>query len=106
MSYKPATPRELVLMSDVNVNSLRANRDSLYQRPTPKDIKEVRKLCNLTQIDLAKIVGVSYGKAGSSTVAKWETDPSKAECRAMPYSAWRLLLLVLEIVTIRVLIKG
>lgn len=105
INYVPATPLQLFASSGINLNSLRHCSDNRFEHPTASEVKELRKLCNLTQIDVAKIVGVSYTKRGSSTVAKWETCEIKQDHRRIPYSAWRLLLLELEIVTLTVPLK-
>ncbi len=75
--------------------------DAQYAPPTPTDLKELRELYKLTQIDVAKITGVSWNAKGSSTVAKWETDQGKADHRQIPYSAWRLLLVTLWVVQVK-----
>lgn len=72
--------------------------DEQYEAPPPHILKAVRDKFDLTQVDVAKITGVSYNKKGSSTVAKWETHQSKKDHRQMPYSAWRLLLITLKVV--------
>ena len=59
--------------------------DEGYKNPPPHVLKAVREKFNLTQVDVAKITGVSYNKKGSSTVSKWETDPSKKDHRQIPY---------------------
>lgn len=74
--------------------------DERYKPPTPEVLRGVRRIHKLTQIDVAKITGVSWNKKGSSTVSKWETDPSKPDHRQIPYSAWRLLLITLNIVSV------
>lgn len=72
--------------------------DEKYIPPTIDDLKHVREMYGLTQIDVAKITGHSWTKKGSSTVAKWETDTSKKDHRQIPYAAWHLLLVTLCIV--------
>ena len=72
--------------------------DELFEPPTGQDLKFIRKLFKLTQIDTAKIVGVAYTKKGSTTVSKWEIERNKFDHRQIPYSAWRLLLVTLKVV--------
>ena len=75
--------------------------DEQYKPPPPHILRAVREKYHLTQIDVAKMVGVSWShKRGSSTVAKWETDPSKKDHRQIPYSAWHLLLITLNVVEV------
>ena len=70
--------------------------DLKYIPPTVDDLKHVREMYGLTQIDVAKILGVSWNIKGSSTVSKWES--SKKDHRQIPYAAWHLLLITLCIV--------
>ncbi len=83
---------------DIFTKYLLLHTDELYKQPPPHVLRAVREKYKLTQVDVAKITGVSFNKKGSSTVAKWETDPSKPDHRQIPYSAWRLLLITLEVV--------
>lgn len=67
--------------------------DPYYEHPTPEDIKYLQKLNGWTHIQMAKLVGVTFNeKSGSSTIRKWCTKFDSPEYRAIPYSAWRLLL--------------
>ena len=72
--------------------------DERYEPPTEVDLRCLRKLFDLTQVDVAKITGTNWNKKGSSTVAKWEVTRNKHDHRQIPYSAWRLLLITLEVV--------
>ena len=74
--------------------------DEGYVPPTPEDIKTFRNLMAWTQVDMAKIAGVAYTlkPSRSSTVGKWESTPESKEHRAIPYAAWRLLLITAGIV--------
>ncbi len=74
--------------------------DEKYEPPTHEDLKHVREAYGLTQIDVAKILGVSWTKKGSSTVAKWEAPRNKFDHRQIPYAAWHLLLVTLCIVEV------
>jgi DNA-binding transcriptional regulator YiaG len=71
-----------------------------FEQPTPTDVKNLRKLLNLSQRGLAKLVGVSYSdEKGSPTVRKWETAFGKREHRPMNYTAWRLMLIAAGVVS-------
>ena len=65
-----------------------------FLKPTPAEIREIRKFFKLTQVDVAKILGASWDlKRGSATVGSWESPVGTNDHRSMPYSAWRLLLI-------------
>ena len=72
--------------------------DAQYASPTEVDLRFLRNLFDITQVDVAKITGTNWNKKGSSTVAKWEVTRNKHDHRQIPYSAWRLLLITLEVV--------
>lgn len=64
-----------------------------YVPPRPEEVDQLIKLAGWSQNDAAKLVGVTFHpKKGSSTIRKWRTSADKADSRAIPYSAWRLLL--------------
>ena len=90
----------------MNTNLLRLATDRNYEPPGPGDLKELRKEYNLTQIDVAKIVGVRWTDKGSSTVQKWEVPRNKFDNRQIPYAAWRLLLITLGVVDLNLTCKG
>jgi hypothetical protein len=67
--------------------------DEGFKHPTPDEIRELQRLNGWSQIDMAKLVGVSFNeKSGSTTIRKWCSPLNSKEHRAIPYSAWRLLL--------------
>jgi hypothetical protein len=71
-----------------------------YEPPSTEEVGQLIKLAGWSQNDCAKITGVSYNdKKGSSTVRRWKTS-SPNNHRDIPYSAWRLLLLHADIVTV------
>ncbi len=75
------------------LNCLKPNNDPLYTPPTAKDIKSLIAIAGWSQNEIAKLCGVSSNqKKGSSTVRKWCSE-SDTENRSIPYTAWRLLLL-------------
>ncbi len=71
-----------------------------YKQPEPEEVKALIKLCGWSQTKVAKIVGVVYDiKKGSSTIRKWQTAKEKGKSSAaIPYSAWRLLLIYAGVV--------
>ncbi|MBN1379929.1 MAG: hypothetical protein JXA04_11925 [Gammaproteobacteria bacterium] len=72
-----------------------------YQPPTPGDVDKLIKLAGWSQVQAAKLVGVSFNpKKGSTTIRKWRTNKNDPEHREIPYSAWRLFLLFAGIVSI------
>ena len=87
-------------MSFVKKNLSLLATDRNYEPPGPGDLQALRKTFGLTQIDVAKITGVRWTAKGSSTVAKWEVPRNKFDNRQMPYAAWRLLLVTLNIVDV------
>jgi DNA repair protein RadC len=66
--------------------------------PTPQEIKSLRLLMGFSQVDLAKLVGVSWNSKGASSVRKWETIEGK-EKRSVSPSAWQLMLLKVGLVS-------
>ena len=78
----------------------RVSTDEEYDMPEGKDLRFLRKIFELTQVDVAKILGVQWNSKGSSTVSKWEVERNKFDHRQIPYSAWRLLLITLNVVAV------
>jgi len=75
--------------------------DEGYIHPEPKDVATLINLAGWSQSDTAKLVGVSYStEKGSSTIRKWKSSNPNKEHRAIPYSAWRLMLLYAGVVEI------
>ncbi|MBJ7539879.1 helix-turn-helix domain-containing protein [Marinomonas transparens] len=69
--------------------------------PSPDEIKAIRLYLELSQIDVAKLVGATFKEGkGSQTIRKWETEEGKTEHRKIPYSVWRLLLIETGIVKV------
>lgn len=72
-----------------------------YLPPSPEEVDQLIKLAGWSQISAAALVGVSYNqKKGSSTIRKWRAKPPSDDARAIPYSAWRLMLLYARVVSI------
>jgi hypothetical protein len=74
---KPFSPRK---------SSMKAF-DHGYAPPSPREIREAMK--DYTSIDIASMVGVD-----ERTVRRWKLDESKTSYRTIPYSAWRLFLIL------------
>lgn len=71
-----------------------------FALPSPDEVKSARHLLGLSQTGLAKFVGVSWSQLkGSPTVRKWETQVGKTEHRPMNYTAWRMMLIALGVVS-------
>lgn len=67
--------------------------DPEYEPPTPGEVNALIKLVGWSQNQAAKIVGVTFNpKKGSTTIRKWRTRIESMEHRAIPYAAWRLML--------------
>ena len=70
-----------------------------FLKPTPQEIREVRLFFDVTQVAMAKIVGVAWdAKQGSATVGSWEAIVGTKQHRSIPYSAWRLFLIHVGVV--------
>lgn len=68
--------------------------DPAYEPPGPQQVDALIKSMGWSQSDVARLVGVSYSAAkGSTTVRKWRTPQDQKEHRAIPYAAWRLMLM-------------
>lgn len=76
--------------------------DSNFQHPTPEEVKVLRKLLGLSQVGLAKLVGVNFSEQkGSTTVRRWETSvENKKNHRVIPYAVWRLMLMAANIISV------
>jgi DNA-binding transcriptional regulator YiaG len=70
-----------------------------FMRPTPEEVKALRLSMGFSQMELAKLTGVSWGKKGASSVRKWETVEGK-EMRSISLSSWQLMLLKAGVITI------
>jgi len=71
-----------------------AYSDPGYESPAPDQVDSLIKAMGWSQTDVAKLVGVSYSpNKGSTAVRKWRTAVGSPEHRAIPYAAWRLMLL-------------
>jgi hypothetical protein len=77
--------------------------DPGYEPPTPGEVDALIKLAGWSQNQAAKITGVTYNpKKGSTTIRKWRTRVESREHRAIPYAAWRLMLVTAGLVTTEV----
>lgn len=64
--------------------------DEAIEQPTPEQLRELIKKHGITREDAAKMVHVS-----SNAWHKWSATKGSINARAMPKSAWELLLLKL-----------
>ena len=78
---------------DLNVHTLHLYTDPQYQPPTPADVRAVLRQLGYKSSEVARVVGVS-----SETVRKWQTSTESSGHKAMPYGAWRLLLIEADLV--------
>jgi DNA-binding transcriptional regulator YiaG len=70
-----------------------------FIHPTPQEVKALRKLIGFSQVDLARLTGVSWTEKGASSVRKWETLEGK-ESRVISRAAWQLMLIKAGLVSI------
>jgi hypothetical protein len=68
--------------------------DDRYQAPTPADVRALKSLSGLTGRELCLLAGVEDPR----TWRRWSQESSEAGARQIPYSAWRLLLLEMNLV--------
>ena len=54
---------------------------------SPQNLRNIRQQYNLTQKEVAKIVGVSSW----NSVSRWETDVTSTNHSTMPYIRWMAL---------------
>lgn len=68
--------------------------DAGYRPPTHENVDVFIKAMDWSQNDVAKLVGVAFDPVkGSITVRRWRLAPESRNSRAIPYAAWRLMLL-------------
>ncbi len=76
--------------------------DPNFQPPSPVEVKQLIQLCSWSQSVIAGLLGISFKPSkGSTTIHKWCSAIGSKEHRQIPYSAWRLLLLYANVVTIK-----
>lgn len=63
--------------------------DECYQPPEPSEVRAIIQRLGMSSIEVASFVGVSSAR----TVRKWQAD--EITTAAIPYAAWRLLVLEL-----------
>lgn len=68
--------------------------DPEYSPPTPADVRALKARSGKTGRELCAIVGMEDHR----TWRRWSQDADAAGHRKIPYSAWRLLLLELDLV--------
>ncbi|BCF95391.1 hypothetical protein [Paraburkholderia largidicola] len=69
--------------------------DPGYRKPHPYEVRALLKVTNITASVAGKITG-----RPSRTVRKWTSETDSENYQAIPYSAWRLLLLETGLVTV------
>jgi len=76
-------------------------RDVDYQAPKPEQVAALIVFAGWSQVEAAKIIGVSYtaGK-GSSAIRRYKSAANMESTRAIPYAAWRLMLLNAGVINI------
>ena len=72
--------------------------DADYCPPTPEEVQSLIKLAGWSQTEVARLVGVSWSKKGSTTVRKWQSKVGTPDHRVITYSTWRLMLLYAGVV--------
>ena len=66
-----------------------------YTPPHPEEVDALIKLAGWSQTEVARLAGVKYDrKKGSPTVRRWKAKKEDSQHREIPYSAWRLLLIL------------
>ncbi|MBL4571582.1 MAG: hypothetical protein JKY40_10540 [Gammaproteobacteria bacterium] len=84
----------------LNWDCTREYGDLLYEPPTPVQVGQLILYAGWGQNEVARLTGVRIDeKKGSATVRRWKSE-SPSSSRAIPYSAWRLLLLHAGICTL------
>lgn len=80
----------------------RDKHDPSFVQPPPEIVRAFRRWAGWSQIDAAKIVGVSFNpEKGSTTIRKWETAEGKKEHRPIPFAAWRLMLVYQGVINVK-----
>ena len=70
-----------------------------YQAPGPEDVRDLLNLAGWSQVQTARLAGVSYKTGrGSTTLRKWKAPRDKKEYRPIAYGTWRLLLIYAGVV--------
>lgn len=76
-----------------------------YRRPLAEEVALAVQLSELSQMEVAQMLGVSFTSKGSSTVRRWQTQEGLPAHRPITYAAWRLLLLYVGIISAEDLAK-
>jgi DNA-binding transcriptional regulator YiaG len=64
-----------------------------FERPTTGEVRELRLILDLSQVELAKMAGASYTLKGSTTVQKWENEVNNDGKSRINLAAWQLMLI-------------
>lgn len=81
--------------SELPAGTLVRFTDPAYQAPTPADIRTLKEISGMTGRELCALVGVEDQR----TWRRWSQEASAPGARQMPYSAWRLLLIELGLIS-------
>src|SRR5690554_1449059 len=77
----------------VNPSSLYRSVDARYKAPTFEDVRALKALSGETGSELAARLGVD-----ARAWRRWTAPPGSVSAHAIPYPAWRLLLIELGVV--------
>lgn len=73
--------------------------DPLYKTPTKADFELFKTVTCWTDSDVCRVLGLPYNpEKGSKLLRQWRADPENINHREIPYSAWRYLIGVAELV--------
>lgn len=75
--------------------TLKRYTDPEYTPPTPADVRTLKAISGLTGRELSELAGMDDHR----TWRRWSQDEDQAGHRRIPYSAWRLLVLELGLVS-------
>lgn len=94
MENRPIYDSDYTTDAFSRLDCCRVFTDPNYRSPTSDEIRMALKIGGLTGGQAAKLLGVST-VGGSRTVRKWTGGE-----REIPYSAWRLLLILIGVVSV------
>lgn len=89
---QPKTPYATDNSPDIKPGALLRYTDDGYQPPDFADIRALKERSDKTGNELANLIGVN-----ARQFRRWTAPPDAANASTMPYAAWRLLLIELEV---------
>jgi len=95
MSEERATYRTSKSPGKLPGGTLLKYTDPGYQEPTFEDVRTLKEISGKTGRELSELVGLKDNR----TFRKWTAPPGASQKAQIPYSAWRLLLIELGIVS-------